>query len=126
MDAIQTFISEIFSSAQMIALVTGVFTWFMANILTLILFAVKYCKLKSNEIKDRMLHEKTIEALTDEYKTSIEKITKIFNEKMDHLEETFGKKVDSVEEQRKEEIKKDTLDLQNAISQVKASLNITE
>ena len=126
MEHIQEIITGLFNSPEVIALLTAVFAWFSANLGTIIVFACKYLKLKNKEVREKMLHEQTIEALTKGYEEKVKQLTDNIDSKLEKLDNHVCQRMDENEELRKEEIKNQSIQLQAALDETKKSLSIDE
>lgn len=119
-------IKEFFSSPEMIALITTAISFLTANLGTLIVFAVKYLKLKATELKNQAQSEKVIEELTARYNAKIEEFAKKVDDSLTKVESAVIKKLDDRDEMQSREIERETIQLEEAIRATKQSLSMTD
>lgn len=115
-------IREFFSSPEMIALVTTAISFLTANLGTLIVFAIKYIKLKAKEMKLKAQSEEVIAQLTAEYNAKIEVFAQHIDHSLDDIEKVVIKKVQEKQDLIQEEIKQETISLEQAIKDTKKAL----
>ena len=115
-------IKEFFSQPEVTALITSILSVISANLLTIILFAVKYIKLKNTEIKNKLQSEEVISQLTAEYNAKISEFASKIDISLANIESTVIKKINDKDALRQEEIEKETILLQQAIEETKKQL----
>lgn len=126
MENITEVITQLFNDPRVVAILTTIIGWITANIGTLIIFACKYIKAKNREVKEKALHHETIEALTVAYEEKVNELCDKVENSIDELDAHVCERINTNEEIRKEEIKEQTVQLEEAISETKKSLNIDE
>lgn len=119
-------IKEFFSSPEMIALVTTAISFLTANLGTLIVFAIKYLRLKAKEMKLKAQSEEVIAQLTAQYNAKIEEFAQHIDMSLDEIEKVVIKKVQEKQDAMEEQIKHETISLEEAIKETKKALNIEE
>ena len=119
-------IKEFFSSPEMIALVTTAISFLTANLGTLIVFAIKYLRLKAKEMKAKAQSEEVIAQLTAQYNAKIEEFAQHIDMSLDEIEKVVIKKVQEKQDAMEEQIKHETISLEEAIKETKKALNIEE
>lgn len=100
--------------------------WLTANAGTIILFAIKYIKLKAKEIKDKNDNDLMMQLLESKYNKALEASYDKFCNKMDQLEEKVVGKIKSQEEETQQKIDHETETLEKAIAETKKTLSIDD
>lgn len=119
-------IKEFFSSPEMIALVTTAISFLTANLGTIIVFAINFIKLKSKELKMKAQSEEVIAQLTAQYNAKIEEFAQHIDNSLNEIEKVVIKKVQEKQDAMAEEIKHETISLEEAIKETKKALNIED
>lgn len=119
-------IKQFFQSPEMIALISAALSFLSANLITLITFAIKYIKLKNKEMKEKAQSEQVIAALTAEYNAKIEAFAKHIDNTLVEIESTVIKKVKAKEDALNEQIKNETISLEQVIRDTKKALSVEE
>lgn len=119
-------IKQFFQSPEMIALISTALSFLSANLITLITFAIKYIKLKNKEMKEKAQSEQVIAALTAEYNAKIEAFAKHIDNTLVEIESTVIKKVKAKEDALNEQIKNETISLEQVIRDTKKALSVEE
>lgn len=126
MENIKEIISQLFQSPEMTALISAAVAYLTANLGTIIVFACKMIKAKNAEIKQRAQSDAVIEALTAEYNAKVELLASKIDEKITKLDNHVTAKMEYIEDERKEEIKKQSVQLQEALTETKKALKIDD
>lgn len=122
----QEIISEFFNSPQMKQMIAGFIAYLTANLGTIILFGVKYAKAKSAEIKNKIAAENEKLQLKQEYDDRFNQVCSYIDSKLDKIESLVIEKLDTNEAERKAEIQKNTVQIQEAVDAMKKSLDTDE
>lgn len=126
MENIIEFINQFFSSPQMVAVISSAVAYLTANLGTIILLACNLVKSKNKEIKAKLSSQETIEALTSEYQAKIEELCNHFDEKISKLDKHVVAKLDTQDAEKKALIEQQTVQLEEAVKEVKKSLSIDD
>lgn len=122
----QEIISEFFNSPQMKQMIAGFIAYLTANLGTIILFGVKYAKAKGAEIKNKIAAENEKLQLKQEYEDRFSQVCSYIDTKLDKIESLVIEKLDTNEAERKAEIQKNTVQIQEAVDAMKKSLDTDE
>ena len=114
MENIKQIISAIMNNPQIIAIISGFVTYLLANLLVIILFAVKYIKLKGIELSNKENVDEAQKA-----------ILRDVNARLDKIEEAIIGKIDEQELARKQKAKETAEQLQAAVEATRATINQT-
>lgn len=113
------YIKEFFNSESFSALFASIVAFLSANALTIILFVIKYIKLKGQEMKQKSENDQVVQELTAKYQADIEKLDKEINTKLDEIESIVIKKVVQSDANEKASIENETKIIEQAIAEVK-------
>ena len=119
-------LSSIFNSPEATAIFASIIAWLTANAGTLIVFAIKYIKLKAKELKQKAENDEVIAAIEAKYDAKLADLYEKFISKMDSVENKVVNKIAEQDAEHKAQIKAETVQLETAISQVKETLKIDD
>lgn len=114
MENIKQIITAIMNHPQVIAIISGLVTYLLTNLLVIILFAVKYIKLKGIELSNKQNVDESQKA-----------ILRDVNARLDKIEEAILGKIDEQDLARKQKAKETAEQLQAAVEATRASINQT-
>lgn len=117
---------EILQGLDFNALFVTLIAWLSANLGTIILFAVKYLKLKGKELKEKAEHNRTMEEMEARYNAKLEETYEKFLNKMNDVEGHVIKKMVDMDAEQKKEIEAETVRLEDAIYETKKTLDIND
>ena len=126
MENVQQLISELFSSPEVQAMVASLLTYLTANFGALLLFGIKLVKAKSKELAQKVQMEADKAQIKQEYQDQLNSFMAQVVDKVDALDRHVCEKIDTTEADRKAEILKQTVQLQEAIDETKKALNVDE
>ena len=95
-----------------------------ANLVSIIIFIVKYLKLKSQELNVRKAYDEKVDELTKKYNDKLEQFSNDMSSKLDALDNHVLGHITDVEDLRKLEIKQNTVELKDTIAAIKDSLKM--
>jgi len=115
-------IKQVLASPEVTAILTTLLSFLTANLGTLLVFAIKYIKLKVKEAKQQAINQETIQKLTAEYEQKIEAFASKIDSSLDRVESVVIKKVKEKEEVENATIEAETLAIAKAIEDTKKAL----
>lgn len=126
MENIQEILNEILQSPQFQAIAAAVITFLTTNFATIIVFGIKLVKGKTKEIQERAKQEAEKAQLKQEYQDMLNTALDGIYTKIDDIDKKVCDKINSTEADRKEEIRKESIQIKEAIDETMKSLNIDQ
>lgn len=119
---IQELIDGLMQNPTIIAILSTLLSFLVANAGTIIIFAIKVISMKKAEIKRQLENDQLIQALEAKYNVKLIDLEKHIDENMAKIEQHVVTKVQELDTQREELINSETVTIEKALEEAKAAL----
>lgn len=123
MTDIQNFLNGFFTSTEWATFFAIAVAYLTSNLGAIILFAIKYIKLKATQTKNEATNQDVLESLNKKYNEKIDAMYKDFANKLDKLNTNVIAKMDTEEANKKAAISEQSTELQKTIETIKKAVS---